>query len=281
MPDIIEIEGGIARLVTRQIKYEVPTSDLAQHLVKAQPSTSPILPTGTVALHLNPEQKRYAALVERPPRTELIRLGVTRLTIEDWYDKLGLDDPIEWPHQLSLPIPWEYYWFDGQIEPRFAGSASVYVMENTYLYWSPSRLQNWGDYVYPAQLPNINDNGSICWGDVSSNNDSFAAKINELVNTFYQSEFNDDWGHMRLPLPIPELENIPRDAYGCPEYPWLNWHPINLNWPDSYAPAPINTTNINPPTAWNRMHIEDWIYSLTPARRQGLRNIIDSYGTNR
>lgn len=267
MPQLIEIENGIARLIERSIISEVDADQLHEAITTHAPLTTPLLPAGTVAMYVDHDHNYIELLVERAPRKEYIKFG--SIELEEWFS----DDM---PEPLELPVPWEYYFTRAQIQPNIiAGEAYVGINE-ILLYWRPTRLQDLeNDLLWPAKVPNVDSHGLICFGGMSSVNSSLSDKVNDLINNFYASEFNTDMG-LNLPGSLTTLQNVATDVLGAPQYNLFSDPTDAVTWTRirQAASASERLTAIpslaavqTQPSRWTGPTIRRWAQDLPPAYR--------------
>lgn len=222
MGTLLEIENGIARLVERNIRYELPTAQVAQFLNEPISVQTPLLPVGTISVAITGDNI-LSLIVERAPHPVHLKLAWRYSGKEHWAVEYDVE-PDDLPEELTLKTPWEYYLMSGPIAE--AGNPA-WSIHSSSLYWSLSRITALPARVYAAVLPNIDPySGYICYGNTATAGATLAEKVNALINTFYDSEFNDHMGHMDLPESIRDIvlrgdgkvgfDN--QDIFGCPAY---------------------------------------------------------------
>ena len=302
MAYMIEFEAGVARLVDHTVLYEIPSDQLADNLTISRPFISPRLPAGvnlsTVFTYFDDQTKTVQIVVERAPRTEQITIALKHDPEDEdaedfpqdtvtWH---GYDFPDELNGSYDLPVPWEYYAFHGTLTPNpTEPGKKIFVMRTSHLYWAKQKVQRFGEALYVPRLPNLL-NGSICWGDTNQGtNGELGAKIASMVLGFYSTPFNEDYGHLDMPVPLSQLPDIQVDALGIPDYPWNNFNSAlltvnasadaeNMIHTDLAIPvAQGDTTEALPPETWNLDAVRNWYASLTPARRMYINTLQEQH----
>lgn len=71
------------------------------------------------------------------------------------------------------------------------------IIEDTIIRWLDSDNLTQESKVYKTLMPNIHDNGSICFGDtqqgtIKLSEGNIIEQMDKLANSFYDSTFNDD-----------------------------------------------------------------------------------------
>lgn len=280
MTQIIEIEGAVARLISREVLTEVELDALEPFLTYQKPTVSPIMPAGTVASYLDPTNNAYQILVERPPRTEPVRLQLLHPDAgmkAVYAERMGYGSADEMPEAIMLPLPWEYFHFRGTIQPSTGpGSVDYYIVRDTYLYWSPKRLDHWGQQLHFAKLPNTGE-GLICWGHaVDTNANTMADKLTSLIEAFYITPFNEDWGgQMNFPVLPAKVGDIKVDDFGIPNYNWSSLREVILDWPNNILGEPQAPLEADIPESFAVVAVKEWIETLSPRRRQFIQDVLN------
>jgi hypothetical protein len=180
----LEVEGGLARLVTRQVHYEVPLADLAPDLMITKPVTLPTLGRSQVFAHFdgsNPANKKLFCLAEIGPGIKNIRKVDRR---------------------YRLAMPWTYLWFVATTDQDIESNA--WALETYHCYHARERHNGLDTQMIVARLPNVYGNGRICWGATGASPMlSLADRIDEHANNWYLSPFNRDLDG-EVPLPYGE-----------------------------------------------------------------------------
>jgi hypothetical protein len=254
----IRIVSGNVQIVEETIQSEAPLASTLQELqVKASILTDR-LPRGIAFLSYDPTVNTGVFVIERPPTLQVLH---------------GLSS-------LSVSLPWSYFVFKVFLE-----NGLVRGNEDTYLFWSKERVGTIDSYLYAAALPNVDESGGICWGDVQTYDDRSVDKIDQRINEFYVNEFNDDlWS---LPSDFGSVEEWAEasiDEYSFMD--WNHWHntsPVqrvrDLLGRTADTVLPSIATLPPPPSHFSRARARAWALSGdTPAaqRRVLLQGIADA-----
>lgn len=201
MPEMIEIEGALARIVTREVRREVALKDLIPMIETRVQIDTPILPTRTRKFSLNPVQLnnwRIHVLVEVAPLVREISIYHERKT---------------------LSMPWTYFMYTFRSENQ----GQTWQPYDAYIYFAKQAVTSDADTMIPALLPNISSDGNICFGSGLRNyGDALAPQIDGRINDFWLSDFT----HSSQDWPWPGRHNTStawermteRDPGG-----WANW----------------------------------------------------------
>lgn len=201
MPDFIEIEGQIARLVKRQITAEVPLSELMPHLTIQQPTFLPVLPDHTRIVAFNPETRRGAVLIELAPSRKGFRIhndqGETRGP-----DAKRQNEAPDLVGVFQLQLPWAYFIYSFRIGTDntaiTGGKLQDFTIDQGLYFWRPDRIQKLDDQLWGGRIPNVDTQGWICWGNSRHETTSLANRINDMVKNFTNTKFNY---HLGAPKP--------------------------------------------------------------------------------
>lgn len=174
MTSIIEIEGGIVRLVERSTQYAIPLADWVKKIERRPAINTPVLPTGTRAMFWDSSDASnqiLAVLVEREP----------------FIMNMDYNGEIR-----RLSIPWTRFIFEASTnnpDQNLSWSLNDYrVFWSKYRYTATDKAD-----MIAAMLPNVYEDGRICFGSTGANADqSISDRIDATVNGFFTSRFNDD-----------------------------------------------------------------------------------------
>lgn len=174
----LEIQGELVQVVERQVVRQIKLQDLMPHMVKELPVTLPVLPRTAVFVHYdptNPTAKRINFLCEVPA-------GIRTITKEN---KTGGNK-----RRYKLAFPWTYFWITAVSQGTKLDS---FVIDNYKALHSRNRFTKVeGSEFYVAFLPNIYSvSGEICFGSTGAPVGSLADQVDDIVNNFYLTEFND------------------------------------------------------------------------------------------
>lgn len=169
MADMLEIEGGLVRLVEREVIKTIPLAAFQNRLLATAGYRTRLLPQGTVLY----AQRGFTAIyvIEEPPCRRTVKYRLSRARSAE-----GVKD-------ASIALPWVY----------LTAEFKNYALENAYLHFAPSMLASERDHLYTAPLPNISANGHICLGtarfNVTANRSTVVAKLRQYI---WDSVFNLD-----------------------------------------------------------------------------------------
>jgi hypothetical protein len=209
MTQVIEIEGGLVRLVERTINYSVPMKDWLERIEKRNPITTPTLPVGTRALFWDPRdlsRQHFVVLIEQQPQI------------------INMDYQGE---QRRLSIPYSRFFFYASTNDPTNNTA--WSLNNYRVFWSNQQYNSPTDTdMIAALLPNVYHDGRICFGSTGANaNQTLAQRLNQTVNEFYVSRFNDDLT-IRRPNGARTYREWMRMTENDPTG-WMNWREWDVN----------------------------------------------------
>lgn len=279
MIDRIVMEGGLIRRERIETLSEAPIEALSSVLIRKVATTFPMLPTNPVRyMHFDPEDGRGMWLIEQPPARRHIRVWHN---YESNYtdDSNRRDDNGEGVWHVQFP--WQYFRFGFTIVDR-NGSLVNFVLDEAALFWSRDTLRDQNHPLIPAPIPNVDDTGHICWGGTRADDSSLNARVDDYINNFTHTSFNEDLGH-RTPFGTSLTEWETQSQNDNP-LAWRDW-PIWQNPRRTYTPlqmtteltaqpippmAELNPSFINlpePPLNFTILRARQYINSLTPAGR--------------
>ena len=194
MPDRIVIEGGTARHERVEVLSEAPLESISEHLIRRVATTFPVMPAHPVRyMYFDGETNRGLWLVEAAPTKRNIRVIHSRnsdYSIDR--RRRGTDDNPA--GSWLVQVPWQYFAFGFSTTVR-AGSFTGFTIDRTDLYWSKDQLRGENHPMIVAPVPNVEGSGHICWGSTRPDNTSLNARIDDFINSFLISTFNEDLGH--------------------------------------------------------------------------------------
>jgi hypothetical protein len=247
MTDTIELDGtGRARLVRRQVLHEGALADLAPHLTTRLPTTLPVLPQNpTRFAHFDPETGTGLFLIETPPRLHHMRVA-------HYSGRHPTDQERQTDGNVGVfkvQLPWQYFAYSVHIAIT-GSSLRDFSVRESFLYWARDPIRSTSDKMFPALCPNVDEAGSICWGQTQSDSSSLSAQLDDLVNNFFTTTFNEDLGHFTpFGFSLTEWEADSEDPLAHRAWPiWeqdngltaLEVHEALLNR------EPTNIANLNP-----------------------------------
>jgi hypothetical protein len=200
MPNFIEIEGGLARIVTREVSREVPLASVLP-FIENRPPVTLFHPRSAVATYWNesnPLDREVKFLCELAP-------GIRSIV------------KIDRRYRLAMPYTYFVFAFRSRTNGADANAAdgSHYSMVDYFCFHAPRRFESLDDRVWAAFLPNVYEDGRICFGSTGVRTDQpLANRVDQLVNEWYQTRFNNDvQGGRQHPLPF--NGQLPNG--------WINW----------------------------------------------------------
>jgi hypothetical protein len=183
---VIEIRGGIARTWQQTLISEAPMDNVMPLLGRRELLATPILPRGTISISIDPESQLGVVVVETSPSRQTIRIV-----------KSNENDERDTEGQWTVPMPYLYWAIrfsstNGSINSLTTGI----TITESQLFWRPTRLRHGNDDLWQAKIPNVGESAVICWGGVPSDivSRALGERVDELINTFFGSDFNDDLG---------------------------------------------------------------------------------------
>lgn len=185
-------DGRIVQSVEREYsraKVDVFLKTLVNRLISSQSAltTTPALPKGCVLYWKETEYSHY--LIERPPAIYDFKWGEF-----DWGDD---DDDGNTAYMeegsAKVSMPWQYFQVSFE-----TSDDNIYGIKETFnslkVYWAFERLTGLDSRVFRAYVPNTGSDGVICLGDVYPEGETTRDRIEDLVDNFYESHFNNDLG---------------------------------------------------------------------------------------
>ena len=179
----IEIVGGNVQFVNKSVEREIPVEQFLAHLELTMSVDTGILPKN--CFYMMREEDRFLYAVELPAS---VKKAV-------WLNKRNGERTI---HMISIPYT-QFY-----IQAKNNG-----MIGSMYLSCTKQPIINLTDPLFVAPYPNIYDRGTgkVCTGSMRAPQDApLGAKINSIVSTFFEADFNRD-------LP-PEVLSCIRDEVG-------------------------------------------------------------------
>jgi hypothetical protein len=227
--------------------------------------TLPTIPRTMVFGHYAPNEKKFYILSELPTAIRSISKNLRDGTAR----------------RYRLAMPWTYIWYVAE-ETR----TNAWELTDHRIFFARERYETMDSPMIVAMLPNVYDDGRICWGSTgTSPNQSLADRIDTLTNEWYLSRFNADLDGQR-PLPygesnyarwVRETNEIGLRSYdNWPEWNSMPRYTVNrLLAGDSVEPRPVILTladSIPPVTIAPRFGTfgawEEWWNNL-PAEQRG------------
>lgn len=165
----IEIVGGNAKFVTKTVEREIPVEQFIAHLEQTMSVDTGILPKN--CFYMLREEDRFLFAVEIPASVKKVV----------WLNKHNGERTI---HMISIPYT-QFY-----IQAKASG-----MVGSMYVSCTKQPITNLNDQVFAPPYPNIHDRGTgmVCTGSMRVPQDApLGAKINSIVSTFFEADFNRD-----------------------------------------------------------------------------------------
>ena len=206
---IVEIRDGIARVIDQTVVATGALPDIAKHLQTRVPTIFPVLPDHTRIVAFDPDNNRGRLIVQTPP--EIVGF---RVRFDNQYQRMPKEDRARADrngyYTFQVQFPWAIHYFGfvvdtGKTERAKEGYGKVYheelqgfLIDETGYYWSDKPITSMDQYIFPAQMLNINNKGGICWGSTTGPTQTLAERLDALVKNFYATQYNDHYGY-RVP----------------------------------------------------------------------------------
>lgn len=175
---ILEIQGGLLRTVTREVINEIALADAMPFMENRVPVMLPLLPENPVRAGFydesDPARKRMELMISLPPHVRT----------------LDFDQPLaEIAPRLSFPYTLFYFAMTtGAENPR----GQDWSLVNQLVYFADKRINNLDQWIVPALLPNVYEDGSICYGNTGVDAvQPLSDRLDELVNSWYLTRFTN------------------------------------------------------------------------------------------
>jgi hypothetical protein len=279
-PEQIIIEGDVVRRVRTDILDETLLANLAGHLTTRLATTLPILPQNpTRYISFDPEAGTGLILLETRPRRHIIQ--VRHNTDRFPEDAARRDD--DGLSRFNVQLPYQYFAYSFEFHEQ-AGALARFTVGHAFLFWAKDPIREPTDTLYLAHCPNVDVSGSICWGSTRSDASSLSAKLDDQVNNFFTTQFNEDLGHTTpfgTSMTLWEANSSDDDPLA-----WRNWDywdearavPVNEVAAHMRLAPPTNIADLNPafirlpelPTNFTVARAQEWLNSLEPAARRRL-----------
>lgn len=180
MPQIIEIEGDLVRVIEKTLRTETRLQDLLPHIETRVPVSLPIMPRNrTPIVHFDPRDTANMKLdivMELPPSVRTINVNRHEA------------------HRIALP--WTIFYFRARARDGNPNTLN-WTFDEWACFHSQTQITSPTQVVIPAMLPNVFSDGRICFGTTGVDaNQPLHDRLDEIVNTWYITNFNNI-GHVR------------------------------------------------------------------------------------
>lgn len=279
MAEQIIIEGDVVRHVRTELLAESQFSELAPFLTTRLATTLPVLPQHPVRyISFDPDNGRGLMLVETKPGRHIIQVRHTgdRYQLDaERRDEDGLS-------RYNVQLPYQYFAYPFTMVTGADQALRSFTVGRAFLFWAKDAIRDLADTVHPARCPNVDEAGSICWGSTSSDSTSLSARIDDLVNNFYLTIFNEDLGHLTpFGTSLLDWENESDDPLAWRDWDyWNNVRAVPLNEITTYlgSAPPTNMASLDPsfvdmpelPTNFTVARAQTYLESLSPGAHRRL-----------
>lgn len=270
MAQHIEIKNNLVSVVESETLYTIPLADWMPRIEARKAISAPVLPTGTRSMWWDPtnlQNQRLAVLIEQQP--QIINMS--------------LEGSIK---RLSLPwVRWVFY-----CETNNPTINLHWTLRDYRIFFSRNKFTAWDTRdMIPALLPNVYDDGRICFGSTGANADqTIAERLDQTTGEFWGSEFNHDLA-IRRPEGARTYREWQRMTTNDPTG-WMEWgdlDPLNsrfshysfdgiiagfsTNVTGRFDPtfAPDEIPALQMPATFGRA--AEWLNGLEPTQREHLR----------
>lgn len=245
----IIIEGETVRHVRTEVLNETSLASLAPHLTTRLPTTLPLLPQHPVRfVHFNPDSGTGLVIVETPPRRHTIQVRHHDDDDTDYSEDAERCDA-DGISRFNVMLPYQYFAYGFNV--NLSDNALInFTINTSYLFWAKDPIRSPDSPVWVAPCPNVDERGSICWGSTNSDSSSLSARIDDLINNFFTTVFNEDLGH-RTPFETSLTKWEEASDFGPLSYrDWTFWDnepslPVS-EIPDQLDIHPTNVAQLSP-----------------------------------
>ena len=229
----IEIEGELVRVIHVDVVQSARLEDVLPH-IENRPPISMFHPRSAIYTHWNesnPANKQVKYLLELPP---------------------GIRSIIKSGYRYRIALPWTYFVFSFTTASDVNYGPNWQIIDY-FVFHARDRVRDMESRLWSAFLPNVYEDGRICFGSTSPPIDQpLADRVDQYVNDWYQTQFNNDVHGSRL-HPLPYGGRLPNG--------WNLWVTATtergassyLDWPE-----------------WNQTQEEDGAPSFTVAQALGI-----------
>lgn len=268
----IIIEGNIARRVRMEVLNETPLDNLAEHLTTRLATTLPVLPQNPARyIHFDPEERTGIVLIETRPRRHMIQVRHQ----DDRFPADAARRDEDGLSRFNVQLPYQYFAYTFRFNTR-ADALANFTIGSAFLFWAKDPIRTDEDLLYVARCPNVDNAGSICWGSTHSDSSSLSARLDDQVNNFFTTIFNEDLGHMTpFGTSLLAWEENSEDALGWRDWDyWTNARTVPVKEVQEYiglAP-PTNIAELSPsfidipalPQNFTVARAQEWLSNLDP-----------------
>lgn len=288
MAEQIIIEGSVVRHVRTETLAESAFTGLAPFLTTRLATTLPVLPQHPVRfVSFDPESGRGLMIVETKPGRHILQVRHSGQRYDVDAQREDADGLSRW----NVQLPYQYFAYPYTMVTGTDERLRDFTIGSAYLFWAKDAIRTENDLVHPARCPNVDTSGSICWGSTNSDSASLSARIDDLVNNFYLTIFNEDLGHL-TPFgdSLTDWETASADPLAWRQWDyWNNVAGIPISGVAEYihAAPSTNMAELNPsfvdipelPQNFTVAHAQDWLSNLDPGALRRIMAAVTLHAT--
>lgn len=177
MPQIIQIEGELVRILDTNIIREARLDEVMPHLEHRPPLAIGPIPKTAKFMYWdesNARARRAQFLCELPPARRTVPYNNN-------------------PSVIS--IPWTYFLFDFRTAGPPSEGNTVWEHTNSRIFWARQEVVNYDSQLRTALVPNCDGMGGICYGGTGVPAGlPLNVRVDRLVAEFYATNFTHDSG---------------------------------------------------------------------------------------
>lgn len=216
--EIIEIEGNIARVITKTVSRIVPLDELIKNLERRVPVTLPSIGRTQVFAYWDEtdvSHKQMFILAELGPSVR----SITKIQRDRRTRK-----------RYRLAFPWTYFWFRAETSASESATTFDWIINSGQVFFAKERYVDVNSKFIVAASPNIDSSGSICWGTTGvGHNQPLGSQIDQRVAEWYNSNFNSDLdGYTWYPYASNNFRRWVEESTGNPNC-WLDWEEFHTH----------------------------------------------------
>ena len=179
----IEIEGELVRVIDVNVLQSARLEDVLPH-IENRPPVSMFHPRTAIYTHWDesdPTNKQVKYLLELAP---------------------GVRSIIKSDRRYRLAFPWTYFVFSF-VTPHDVHRGESWRIVDYFVFHAKERVRDLNSRLWTAFLPNVYEDGRICFGTTAPNPaQPLADRVDQYVTDWYQTQFNNDvHGSRTHPLP--------------------------------------------------------------------------------
>lgn len=280
MPEIIQIDGGLVRILNTEVIREAKLEDFLPKLERRVPTMMPMLPHNTRAVYFDPTDEadlKIGIVIELPPKVRTIT------TQPDAWERAGRKN-----QAYLVSLPYTVFYFN-----LTSHDGDTWEFRDYCAFFAKDQMKDLNHKLVPALLPNVFGNGRICFGNTApAATTTLADRVNSIVNEFYLSNFNNV-GHTRahyLPWNSPDFDKwvkeskdnplcwlqFPEFQEGTPEWNLQEHHTVKGMFERHGGAIPRTEPHTGvgtiPEVAMRPTFgkVQEWVDNLTPGQRYRL-----------